>query len=159
MGVRVRGPLTGMAALLVMAGCEWQTGGEPERMSTGQPVVVPEGEERNQTGAGQQARWVRGQVTSISGNEVRVAARNGEDVRMLLTPETTVLVDGRPATAATLREGSEVRASYGEAGGEPVALLVEVDRLDAAPPLQPEPLPEPRVPILEETQQLPLDQD
>lgn len=75
-----------------------------------------------------QPRQVSGEVLAFTGKGLHVlSASEGQDVRMLVISLTEVRVDGRPATAADIREGGEVRATYEIAEGEPVALLMEVN--------------------------------
>lgn len=95
-----------------------------------------------------QPKQVAGEVLSFAGNELHVLS-GSDDVRMLVIPGTEVRVDGRQATAADIREGGEVRATYEISEGQPVALVVEVQRgAEGTPspsgnePQQPEPQPE-----------------
>jgi hypothetical protein len=103
------------------------------------------------------AQQVTGEVLSFTQNELYVLS-GSNDVRMLVIPGTEVRVNGRPATAADIREGSEVRATFEISEGQPVALLVEVQRgpEGVSPPAggeaqQPEPQFErPRIPKSED---------
>ncbi|MFY0528457.1 hypothetical protein ACN28I_36625 [Archangium gephyra] len=47
-------------------------------------------------------------------------------IRLQLNEQTQVLVDGRQGSPADIAEGSQVRASYQDIGGEPTALRVDV---------------------------------
>jgi hypothetical protein len=46
-------------------------------------------------------------------------------VRLRVAPDTAVTVDGARSSVSKLREGTEVRASFAQQGGEPVATRVE----------------------------------
>lgn len=95
-----------------------------------------------------QPKQVTGEVLSFAENELHVLA-GSDDVRMLVIPGTEVRVNGRPATPSDIREGGEVRATYEISEGQPVALVVEVQRGPEGTPSptgdeaqQPEPQPE-----------------
>ncbi|PTL81952.1 hypothetical protein DAT35_19240 [Vitiosangium sp. GDMCC 1.1324] len=169
------------AALLVMAGCEKREAREQQRETVAapeqsEPGTTSQGRAAAPPGARQQSarqqpkppepqaqpkpdeagasatqsQQVSGEVLSFAENELHVLS-GSNDVRMLVTQGTEVRVNGRPATAADIREGGEVRATYKYAEGQPVALVVELQRPEGtAPPAsdeaqQPESLPE-RVP-------------
>jgi hypothetical protein len=68
---------------------------------------------------------VEGTVQTVELDEVRIA-RPGKPVAELdLRPETTILLDGRGATATELRPGQQIRATFELYGDDPVALRVE----------------------------------
>jgi colicin import membrane protein len=96
-----------------------------------------------------QPRQVSGEVLAFTGKELHVlSASEGQDVRLLIISLTEVLVDGRPATPADIREGGEVRATYEIAEGEPVALLVEVNNPPGSTPSRGDTAQEPEKPLL-----------
>ncbi|MCY1074987.1 hypothetical protein [Archangium lansingense] len=98
-----------------------------------------------------QPRQVSGEVLAFTGKELVVlSASEGQDVRMLVISGTEVRVDGRPATAADIREGGEVRATYEIAEGEPVALLVEVRNPEGSAPPAGDTAQEPEKPLLDQ---------
>jgi hypothetical protein len=119
----------------------------PPRAQVQRPAEPPAQREPDEVRADTtQPRQVSGEVLAFTGKELHVLpASGGQDVRMLVISMTEVRVDGRPATAADIREGGEVRATYEMAEGEPVALLVEVRNPEGSPPEQPL-LDQPRIP-------------
>jgi hypothetical protein len=50
----------------------------------------------------------------------------GEELRLTLSPRTSILIDGHPAGSAALPEGAEVRASYLIDGNQRLAETVRV---------------------------------
>ncbi|WP_255442921.1 hypothetical protein [Corallococcus sp. Z5C101001] len=77
---------------------------------------------------------ISGEVLSANAREVLLSERGEPRLRLQVGPNTQVRVDGRAASAADIREGSEVRASYrtDESSGEPRALSI-----DATTPTRP----------------------
>ncbi|WP_235686040.1 hypothetical protein [Corallococcus silvisoli] len=77
---------------------------------------------------------ISGEVLSANAREVLLSERGEPRLRLQVGPNTQVRVDGRVASAADIREGSEVRASYrtDERSGEPQALSI-----DATTPTRP----------------------
>ncbi|HYO65852.1 MAG TPA: hypothetical protein VEU33_07205 [Archangium sp.] len=72
---------------------------------------------------------VTGQVVSASPDELLLSSAGGAgqpQIRLQLNAQTQVMVDGRQASSADIAEGSQVRASYQDVGGEPTALRVDV---------------------------------
>ncbi|MBN1207051.1 MAG: hypothetical protein JXB05_19355 [Myxococcaceae bacterium] len=68
-----------------------------------------------------------GEVMTASEREVLVSSRGEPQLRLQVQPgTTTIIVDGRPAKAVDIQEGSQVRASYRDMGGEPTATRIEV---------------------------------
>lgn len=119
-----------------------------EGQRTTEPLIQREPGEAEASAT--QPRQVSGEVLAFTGKELVVlSASEGQDVRMLVIPGTEVRVEGRPATAADIREGGEVRATYEIAEGEPVALLVEVRNPEAREPEQPL-LDQPKIPKSED---------
>ncbi|AKQ69222.1 TolA protein [Myxococcus hansupus] len=96
---------------------------EQLRQQSQQPVAaapVPQG----QQGSEQQ---VVGEVLSSNAQEVLLSSQGEPQLRLQLSPQTQVTVDGRQASAADIQEGSQVRASYrtDEQSGEPQAVRIE----------------------------------
>ncbi len=190
MGLRTRGLLAAVAALLMAAGCEKREAREretvaapmqsepgttserppaspPARAVPPPPIEEPpppRAEVRRPTGPPAQRapddtapdatrpRQVSGEVLAFTGKELHVlSASEGQAVRMAVISLTEVRVNGRPATPAEIREGSEVRATYEIAEGEPVALLVEVNNPGAAQEPEEQPLlDQPKIPKSED---------
>lgn len=77
----------------------------------------------------QQQQMVTGQVVSASPDELLLSSAGGPgqpQIRLQLNERTQVMVDGRQSSTADIPEGSQVRASYQDIGGEPTALRVDV---------------------------------
>jgi hypothetical protein len=102
---------------------------QPSPRAEAQRPTEPQGQKKpDEARASEtQSKQVTGEVLSFAENELHVLS-GSDDVRMLVIPGTEVRVNGRPASAADLREGSEVRATYELSEGQPVALVVEVQR-------------------------------
>jgi septal ring factor EnvC (AmiA/AmiB activator) len=82
-----------------------------------------------QQGSQQQQQLVTGQVVRSSPDELLLSSAGGvgqPQIRLQLNEQTQVMVDGRQGSAADISEGSQVRASYQDIGGEPTALRVDV---------------------------------
>ncbi len=121
----------------------------PQRAEAPRPTEPPAPQQPDDTAASPtQPRQVSGEVLAVSGNQLHVlSATEGQDIRMAIISATEVRVDGRAATAADIREGGEVRATYEIAEGEPVALFVEVRNPGAArEPEEPPLLNQPKIP-------------
>ncbi|WP_225408668.1 hypothetical protein [Stigmatella hybrida] len=88
--------------------------------------------------ATQGAQFIDGEVLTVNAQEVLVSVRGEPQVRLQLAPTTQVLVDGRQARATDIEEGSQIRASYQDVGGEPRAVRVEVTSQPAGYPAVPE---------------------
>jgi colicin import membrane protein len=84
-------------------------------------------------------QFITGEVLTANEQEVLVSTRGEPQLRLQLNPGTVVMVDGRQARAADIQEGSQVRASYRDAGGEPTAVRLEVTSAQQpAAPVPPE---------------------
>ncbi|GHG98448.1 hypothetical protein [Comamonas sp. JC664] len=102
---------------------------EQLRQQSQQPVAAapvpgqPQGQGAQQ-GSEQQ---VVGEVLSSNDQELLLSARGEPQLRLQVSPQTQVTVDGRQASAADIQEGSQVRASYrtDEQSGEPQAVRIE----------------------------------
>ncbi|HEX8818704.1 MAG TPA: hypothetical protein VF794_02160 [Archangium sp.] len=77
----------------------------------------------------QQQQLVTGRVVSASPDEILLSSAGGPgqpQIRLQVNEQTQVLVNGRQGSVADISEGSQVRASYQDMGGEPTALRVDV---------------------------------
>jgi len=71
-------------------------------------------------------RSVSGSVVRASASELVLRQEGGlPDLRLEVNESTPVMLDGRQASISQLREGTQVRASYEEANGEPRATRIE----------------------------------
>jgi hypothetical protein len=152
-----------LAALALAVGCERAPpGAAPAPAATPAPPAPPEAErpaaapparrrgDRHARAAARQSRLVKvveGTVARAGARQVVIRPRGAAAVTLRVVPGTRVTLDGKPARAAALREGAEVRASY-QAGGDtrPTALSIEArappDGGEAEAPV-PLPVPEP----------------
>jgi hypothetical protein len=72
---------------------------------------------------------VTGRVVSSSPGELLLSSAGAPgqpQIRLQVNPQTQVMVNGRQGSIADIAEGSQVRASYQDVGGEPTALRVDV---------------------------------
>jgi hypothetical protein len=77
-------------------------------------------------------RSVSGSVVRASAEELVLRQEGGlPDLRLKVDASTPVVLDGKQASVAELREGTQVRASYGEVNGEPRATRIEAHGVGA----------------------------
>ncbi|WP_043709270.1 hypothetical protein [Corallococcus macrosporus] len=110
---------------------------EQLRQQSQQPVAVapppqtqPQGAQTQQQGAQAQQgseQQVVGEVLSASDQELLLSSQGEPQLRLQVSPETQVMVDGRQANVGDIEEGSQVRASYrtDAQSGEPQAVRIE----------------------------------
>jgi colicin import membrane protein len=91
---------------------------QAELVQQAQQPVVP--------AATQGAQFIDGEVLTVNAQELLVSVRGEPQLRLQLVPNTQLFVNGRQARASEIEEGSQVRASYQDVGGEPQAVRVEV---------------------------------
>lgn len=107
-------------------------------------------EAQAQAGARQAQQVVSGQLVEATEDEIRVGPATGNEVRLQVTEETRILVDGQIARLQDLQPGSQVRATYTLRQGEPVVTELEVTGADAGaaqwPSQQPSRQPAPAQP-------------
>jgi hypothetical protein len=72
-----------------------------------------------------QTEQVAGTALDSSEDMLRVRSRNHGDLRLRLSSEAAVTVDGKQSSAANIQPGSDVRASYQVIDGQPTAVTVE----------------------------------
>ncbi|WP_434346290.1 hypothetical protein ACN6A1_32390 [Myxococcus virescens] len=104
---------------------------EQLRQQTQQPVAAapspqaqqPQGAQTQQ-GSEQQ---IVGEVLRANDDELLLSSQGEPQLRLQVSPQTQVMVDGRQASAGEIQEGSQVRASYrtDEQSGEPQAVRIE----------------------------------
>lgn len=105
-----------------MAQAQQQSAQQQEQMARTQ-------QQSAQQQGSQQQQLVTGQVVSASPDELLLSSAGGPEqpqIRLQLNEQTQVMVDGRQGSTADIAEGSQVRASYQDIGGEPTALRVDV---------------------------------
>lgn len=67
-----------------------------------------------------------GQVVSAKQDELVLRQGSGApDLKLKVSPSTTVMMGGREASVSELTEGTQVRASYHQAGGDQQAIRIE----------------------------------
>jgi hypothetical protein len=82
---------------------------------------------------------LEGTVASAGERQVVIRRRGAPELTLRVAPHTAVTLDGKPARAAALREGAEVRAAYETGGGHPTAISLEARSRPAQPLLSPAP--------------------
>lgn len=95
---------------------------------------------------------VRGEVIEVDRESGTLRVLDGEEreVELRIGASTPIFVEGGISSLGQLVEGSPVRATYSQQGGEKVATWVEVPRPDPneKPPRKPlEPVDEPSEPV------------
>ncbi|QDE95163.1 hypothetical protein [Myxococcus xanthus] len=103
---------------------------EQLRQQSQQPVAVAPAPHAQQQGAQAQAgteQQIVGEVLSANDDELLLSSQGEPQLRLQVSPQTQVMVDGRQASAGEIQEGSQVRASYrtDEQSGEPQAVRIE----------------------------------
>lgn len=83
--------------------------------------------EQRSRGIGQGEQTVSGFVARASGNELVVQPQRGGAMSFQVGADTQVRIDGREATAADIRQGSDARVAYDIAGGQAKAVRIEVN--------------------------------
>ncbi len=71
-------------------------------------------------------RTVTGRVADVRPEEVTVSRSGGAPLKLRVTRSTKVTVHGQSASATSLQQGDEVRASYAESGGAATAMKIDV---------------------------------
>ncbi|QDE66296.1 hypothetical protein BHS09_04390 [Myxococcus xanthus] len=104
---------------------------EQLRQQSQQPVAVAPAPQAHQQ-QGPQAQkgteqQIVGEVLSANDDELLLSSQGEPQLRLQVSPQTQVMVDGRQASAGEIQEGSQVRASYrtDEQSGEPQAVRIE----------------------------------
>ncbi|WP_174256859.1 hypothetical protein [Myxococcus xanthus] len=98
---------------------------EQLRQQTQQPMSeAPAPQPPQQQGSEQQ---IVGEVLSANDDELLLSSQGEPQLRLQVSPQTQVMVDGHQASAGEIQEGSLVRASYrtDEQSGEPQAVRIE----------------------------------
>jgi hypothetical protein len=96
-----------------------------------------EARQGTQTQQGNQQTWmktrnIRGAVAAVSPGALTVRSDDQGDVRLRVSDSTAVNLDGRMATMKEIREGSDVRASYGLVDGRAMAVRLDVTSSEAS---------------------------
>ncbi|NVJ00093.1 hypothetical protein HV824_18455 [Myxococcus sp. AM009] len=99
---------------------------EQLRQQSQQPVAVAPAPQAQQQQQGTEQQIV-GEVLSANDDELLLSSQGEPQLRLQMSPQTQVTVDGRQASAGDIQEGSQVRASYrtDEQSGEPQAVRIE----------------------------------
>jgi hypothetical protein len=90
-----------------------------------------EARQGTQTQQGNQQAWMRtrniqGAVAAVSALALTVRSQDQGDIRLQISDSTAVNVDGRMATTKEIREGNDIRASYGLVDGQAIAVRLDV---------------------------------
>ena len=99
-----------------------------------------QGEEARQAARVQQAnqqawmktRDIRGSVAGVGANVLTVRSDDQGDLRIQVSESTAVNLDGQAVTMEEIKDGCDVRASYGLVGGRAMAVLLDVTSNEAS---------------------------
>ena len=93
-----------------------------------QQQQAQQGQQAAQAQPSQPQQLVTGRVVTASPDELLLSSAGsaGQPLRLQVNEQTQVLVNGRQGSVADITEGSQVRASYQDQGGEPTAVRVDV---------------------------------
>jgi hypothetical protein len=70
-------------------------------------------------------RMVTGKLSKVSADSITIESGKGEKHELKLVGQTMIRMDGKDASRAQLKEGQEVRASFSEEGGQPIAVRID----------------------------------
>ena len=70
-------------------------------------------------------RVATGRLSAVDGSGIVVHQAEAPDLHLAVDPETRLAMNGRQASLADLREGSEIRATYQTVHGEAKAIRVD----------------------------------
>jgi colicin import membrane protein len=73
-----------------------------------------------------QAKTVSGEVVRADEKQLVLKADGQEELKLTIGPDTDILIQGREGSVTEIQQGTQVRASYDESGGQPRATRVEV---------------------------------
>jgi hypothetical protein len=69
---------------------------------------------------------VSGRIARVSRRMLVIDSETGDQKTLFLAPETAILIDGQDAQRSELQQGQDVRASFNEVDGRPIAVKVRV---------------------------------
>lgn len=139
-----------------------QPGGEEAEAEEPEPRTARESPGRPAPLAGRAPaqQTLEGTIVSLGDDKVLVSSGGGPAMEIVLEPDTTVQIEGRPASQQELLAGSDVRITYRLVGAERIADTVESTGAapattgetggrpgPATPPTSGEPLPGTAAPI------------
>jgi hypothetical protein len=70
-------------------------------------------------------RMVTGKLSKVSADSITIESGQGQKHELKLVGQTMIRMDGKDASRTQLKEGQEVRASFSEQGGQPVAVRID----------------------------------
>lgn len=99
-----------------------------------------QGEEARQRTRVQQAnqqawmktRNIRGAIAAVDANALTVRSDDQGDLRLQVSESTAVNLDGQAVTMKEIKDGSDVRASYGFVDGQAMAVRLDVTSSEAS---------------------------
>jgi colicin import membrane protein len=101
----------------------------PGAQRPGQQAAPGERTAQTSSPSGSQSeKTVSGKVVRVSQQELVLRPSSGgqdSDLRLKVSSSTPITIDGRQGSATDLKEGTQVRASYQESGGAPMATKIE----------------------------------
>jgi colicin import membrane protein len=69
---------------------------------------------------------VSGRIARVSRRMLVIDSETGDQKTLFLAPETAIQIDGQDAQRSELQQGQDVRASFNEVDGRPIAVKVRV---------------------------------
>lgn len=93
--------------------------------------------EREQAANQGEAQTIQGRVQTVDQDTVAVQTERGEELELKFD-ENTMDFSGQPIRITEIQEGSEIRASYSEEGGENVIRSIEVTGQGQQEQMQPQ---------------------
>jgi hypothetical protein len=77
-------------------------------------------------------RNIRGAVAAVGANSLTVRSDDQGDLQMRVSESTAVNLDGQAVTMKEIKDGNDVRASYGLVGGQAMAVRLDVTSSEAS---------------------------
>jgi hypothetical protein len=106
-------------------GGQMGSGGSSETMGTDKSSQGEAAEGMSQHGGDKK---VAGKLSKVSKSEVTVTAKDGTATKLKIADQTIVMMNGKEAKPAQLKQGQPVHASYQEQGDDHVAVKIEVGK-------------------------------
>jgi len=77
-------------------------------------------------------RNIRGAIAAVDVDALTVRSADQGDLRLEVSESTAVNLDGQPVTMKEIKDGSDVRASYGVVDGQAMAIRLDVTSSEAS---------------------------
>ena len=77
-------------------------------------------------------RTIHGAVAAVAANALTIRSGDQGDLRLWVSESTAINLDGQAVTMKEIKDGSDVRASYGLVGGRALAVRLDVSSSKSA---------------------------